>query len=168
MKSRFNILMLLGLLAGSACTGEQETDLQKPVIDLSFQGAFPQNCDTLYFGEEAIVRIRLTDDMELGASRALSISIHDNFNHHAHSTEVTTCPLDPVKEPVRPYTLITDFDLPAGQTEYETRLSLSLPAEDAAGPYEEGDYHFFIRISDQAGWSSQKGLSIKILHRSPL
>ena len=33
------------------------------------------------------------------------------------------------------------------------------------GLYDEGDYHFFISLTDKEGWSAQKGLSVKMLHR---
>lgn len=144
----------------ASCTNE-EIDNVKPVIDLSSQDAFPVNCDTLYFGESFELKILLTDNVELGS---YSIDIHNNFDHHSHSTEVSECELDPVKDPVNPFTFIEDYDIPEGLMEFETENLISIPAGNNDGLYDEGDYHFFISLTDKEGWSTQRGLSIKILH----
>jgi hypothetical protein len=145
----------------AACTREK-IDNEKPEIDLTVSGAFPQNCDTLWMGESFTFKVLFTDNVGLGS---FSIEIHENFDHHAHSTEVTGCELDPVKTPVNPLYFIRDFEIPTGLTEYETNLQISLPAGDNEGNFDEGDYHFFIRLTDKEGWSAQKGLSVKLFHR---
>jgi hypothetical protein len=145
----------------AACTRE-ETDDEKPEIDLTVSGAFPQNCDTLWLGESFTFKALFTDNSELGT---FSIEIHDNFDHHAHSTEVTECDQEPVKTPVNPLYFTNNFEIPPGLTEYETNLQISLPAGNNEGDFDEGDYHFFIRLTDKEGWSAQKGISIKMLHR---
>ena len=150
----------------SSCEKGEETDKEKPSINLDFAEAFPINCDTLYFGEAFNVIIKFTDNAELGSSKSYSIDIHNNFNHHSHSTEVTECNLDPIKDPINPYIFIQDYNIPSGLSEYETHLSLTIPSEDETGQaYDDGDYHFFISLTDKEGWSTQKGLSLKILHR---
>jgi hypothetical protein len=146
-----------------ATSCENDIDREKPVIDLSIQDAFPVNCDTLYFGEAFEIKALFSDNAELGS---YSIEIHHNFDHHAHSTEVTECDLDPVKNPVNPFLMIEEYAIPAGQMEYETDVSISVPASNGAGSFDEGDYHFFISLTDAEGWSTQKGLSIKILYRA--
>lgn len=155
-------LPLLLLLLTSACQKDKETDTQKPVIDLSFAEAFPINCDTLYFGQSFLLKLKLSDNVQLGS---YSIEIHNNFDHHSHSTEVTHCTLDPKKEAVNPYLLIGDYTIPEGLQEYETNLSVNIPAGNTSGLFDEGDYHFFISLTDHEGWSDQKGLSIKLLHQ---
>ena len=146
----------------TTCSKEEEPDKQKPTIDLSFTGAFPQNCDTLYFGESFTFRVFFSDNVELGS---FSIDIHHNFDHHSHSTEVNECPLDPKKDPVNPYVLIQDYSIPDRSIAYETNLSVTVPSGNDSGEFDEGDYHFFISLTDKEGWSAQKGLSIKILRR---
>lgn len=146
---------------------ENDIDREKPTIDLSVQDAFPVNCDILYFGESFVFKALFSDNAELGSNRAYSIDIHNNFDHHSHSTEVIECDLDPVKEPVNPWLYIESFDIPVGLDVFETDLSISIPSGDSEGNYDEGDYHFFISLTDKEGWSVQKGLSIKILHREP-
>lgn len=140
----------------------QTIDTEKPVIDLTAADAFPLSCDTLYFGESFQVHLLLSDNIELGS---YSIDIHNNFDHHSHSTEVTECNIDPVKTAVNPFTFIDDYDIDKGLKAYQTNLSITIPTGNATGLFDDGDYHFFISLTDKEGWSVQKGLSIKILHR---
>lgn len=145
-----------------SCEKDEDIDTEKPTIDIGFSGAFPTNCDTLYFGESFELKVQFRDYVELGS---YSISIHDNFDHHSHSTEVTECELDPIKEPVNPYTFINDYTIPDGLKVYETNLPVTIPASNSSGQYDDGDYHLFLSLTDKEGWSAQKGLSIKMLHR---
>ncbi len=147
----------------NSCTNNtNEIDEQKPNIDLTIQDAFPLNCDTLFFGETFNLKMIFTDNVELGS---FSIDIHNNFDHHSHSTEVTECSLDPIKIPVNPFLYINDFEIPLGSKEYQTNLEINIPPANSYGDFDEGDYHFFISLTDKSGWSTQKGLSIKILRR---
>jgi len=159
-KFLFSLFVLL-LLLGS-CSDNGETDQEKPTIDISFTDAFPTNCDTIYFGESFTLKVKFADNVELGA---YSIDIHNNFDHHSHSTEVTECNLGEVKQPVNPFIFIDDYTIPEGLKEYETDLSIAISLENASGLYDEGDYHFFMSLTDKEGWSAQMGLSIKMLHR---
>jgi len=155
-------LIFLALAFLSSCEKDEAIDLEKPVIDLSIPDAFPVNCDTLYFGESFEFNVLFSDNAELGS---FSIDIHNNFDHHSHSTEVTECDLDPMKEPVNPFLFIEDYAISEEVNELETNRPIFIPAGDDDGLYDEGDYHFFISLTDKEGWSDQIGLSIKILHR---
>jgi hypothetical protein len=150
------------LIFFNACEKDDKIDKEKPTIDLSIQDAFPVNCDTIYFGESFELKVLFSDNIALGS---YSIDIHHNFDHHSHSTEVTECNLDPIKEPVNPFLFIEDYDIPEGKADYETTESITIPSGDGNGLFDEGDYHFFISLTDSEGWSLQKGLSIKMLHR---
>ena len=168
MKTYNIIIPFFLLIIFNSCEKEDEIDNVKPVIDLSIQYAFPVNCDTLYFGESFKLKVLFKDNVELGEARAFSIDIHNNFNQHAHSTEVTECNLDPKKdddEYDNPFTFKNSHDIPKGKKEYETNLEISIPSGDSEGDFDEGDYHFFISLADKEGWSAQRGLSIKMLHR---
>ncbi|MCU4158333.1 DUF4625 domain-containing protein [Carboxylicivirga sp. A043] len=157
------LIPLLLLTIFVACSDDDsEVDKEKPTIDLSIDGAFPVNCETIYFGEEFELKMRFTDNVELGS---YSIDIHNNFDHHSHSTEVTECELDPVKTPINPFVFIDDYTIPEGSDEYVTSLRIFIPANNDEGDYDDGDYHFFISLTDKEGWSAQKGLSIKMRHR---
>ena len=140
------------------CGGE--IDDQKPVIDLSVEEAFPVNCDTIVLGQSFTFRMKFSDNAELGS---YSIEIHHNFDHHAHSTEVEQCPLDPVKEPVFPLYYLQDFTIPEGTGEFLATQEILLPLAGSDGDYDTGDYHFFVRLTDREGWSAQKGLSVKLI-----
>ncbi len=155
-------IIFLALAFLSSCEKEEAIDLEKPVIDLSIPGAFPVNCDTLYFGESFEFKVLFSDNAELGS---FSIDIHNNFDHHSHSTEVTECNLDPMKAPVNPFLFIEDYAIPEEVNKLETNRPIFIPAGDDDGLYDEGDYHFFISLTDKEGWSDQIGLSIKMLHR---
>jgi len=155
-------ILFLSLIVLYSCQ-KDEIDKEKPVIDLTIPDAFPVNCDTLYFGESFTLKMSFTDNTELGS---FSIDIHHNFDHHSHSTEVTECELDPVKTPVNPFLFIQDYDIiPYSLNEYVTDVTILIPSGDNEGMFDEGDYHFYISLTDAEGWSTQKGLSIKILQK---
>jgi hypothetical protein len=156
------IVPFILLMFVSSCENNGNVDREEPSIDLSIPDAFPVNCDTLYFGESFQLKWSFSDNTELGSYR---IDIHDNFDQHSHSTEVTECNLDTKKTPVNPYEFIEEFSIPAGLKEYETNLSFSIPSGNGKGSYDTGDYHFFVSLTDRTGWTAMKGLSIKILTR---
>jgi hypothetical protein len=159
-------LLVLILPLFISCGDDDEIDEEVPEIDLSIDGAFPTNCDTLYFGETFTMKVLFSDNVELGSCDAYSIDIHNNFDHHSHTTEVVECNLDDIKDAVNAYVSITSYDIPEGVSEYETDLEITLPSTDSDGnTYDTGDYHFFFSISDKEGWTTQKGLSLKILYR---
>ena len=159
VKAQYPLIMLVLFFA--ACD-PVDIDDTKPVIDLEADGAFPVSCDTLYLGETFTWTARFTDNVELGS---YSLEIHHNFDHHAHSTEMTTCELDPVKEPVNPFHTIMDFDIPEGKQEFKVNQEVALPSGNGSGAFDTGDYHFFISLTDREGWSTQKGFTVKILKK---
>lgn len=166
MKTKRIILLILPLLfLFNFCKKKEEIDKEKPTIDLTQQDAFPNNCDTLYFGETVYFKALFKDNQELGAKASFSIDIHNNFDHHSHSTEVTECNFDHKKQAINPFTHIQSYDIPEGLDRYNVNLAIKIPKSNTKGVLEEGDYHFFINLTDKQGWSAQKGLNIKILHR---
>ncbi len=144
-----------------ACSKE-ETDQQKPEINHNAQNAYPQNCDTLWLGETFTFESEFTDNLQLGS---FSIEIHEDFDHHEHSTETEECEQGPEKEPVNPFEYLQDFEIPEGLTHYDASVEITIPESDENGPLDEGDYHLFISLTDREGWSAQKGISIKIMSR---
>ncbi len=145
-----------------SCEKEKDIDTEKPNIDITFSEAFPQNCDTLYFGEAFELKAIFTDNMELGS---YSISVHHNFDQHSHSTEVKACNLDDKKEPVNPFVFIEEYKIPEGLNEYNPGLRISVPANNGNGSFDEGDYHFMIKLTDKVGWSALTGISLKMKYR---
>ncbi|MGE4434181.1 MAG: DUF4625 domain-containing protein [Bacteroidales bacterium] len=160
------LFLLTSLIAVlTSCDPDTDIDSEKPTIDLTYPETFPLNGDTLYFGSTATIKLRLQDNNQLGSTRSLSIDMHHNFDHHSHSTEVDESNLDTAKSPVNPYVFIQSYDLPPNLNSYDTEIQINLPKQNEAGLYDSGDYHFFISLTDAQGWSTQKGLSIKIVHR---
>ena len=155
----FALLIVVSFLT-NACT--DDTDTEKPAIDLTIAGAFPISCDTLYYDEPFTVKVLLTDNVELGA---YNIDIHNNFDQHAHSTEFEQCIFDDEKVAVNPYIFIQDYTIPAASSRYTTEVPMTLPASNGTDLYDEGDYHFQLRVTDIEGWSTLVGLNVKILHR---
>jgi len=158
-------VFILFLAFSISCETTDDIDKQKPEIDLSIDDAFPLNCDTLYFGESFTFKALFSDNLELGSVKAFSIDIHHNFDHHSHSTEVNECDPEPQKAPVNPFVFIQDYDIPSGLNSYETNLSIAIPAGNDNGLFDEGDYHFFISLTDKEGWSTQKGISVKLVKK---
>ena len=165
---KINILSIISitLFVFYACSTDADVDKLKPEIDISITGAFPVNCDTLYFDEPFTFKAKFTDNEELGS---YSVDIHNNFDHHSHSTEAEfeSCGnMDQDKDATSPFTFIEEYSIPEGSSEYTTDLSLTIPSADGDGiEYQEGDYHMYISLTDKQGWSAQKGLSIKIIRR---
>ncbi|MCG8308516.1 MAG: DUF4625 domain-containing protein [Cytophagales bacterium] len=154
------LLFLSGTLLFSC--EKEDIDQVKPDIDMSAMDAFPVACDTLYFGENFTLKAVFTDNVELGS---FNLDIHHNFDHHTHSTEVIECNLADKKEPLNPYILIQDFEIPEGSSSYEANLEISLPSVNGDGKYDEGDYHFHINLVDKNGWSTPYGVGVKMMYR---
>ncbi|MBR9775604.1 MAG: DUF4625 domain-containing protein [Cytophagales bacterium] len=155
-------LFAMVLIVSISCDSADETDTEKPVIDLSRTDAFPTSCATIYFDEPFNFKAYFSDNFALGS---YSIDIHNNFDHHSHSTEDDDCTLDDKKTATNPYVFINDYEIPENSSSYEANLTMTIPSSDASELFQEGDYHFYISLTDKEGWSTHKGLSIKILHK---
>lgn len=151
------LLLSANLLFFSSC-GDEDHDMEKPVIDMNTVSAFPQTCDIVYRGESFTFKALFSDNRELGN---YNIEIHNNFDHHSHSTDNVECELDEKKKPVKPFIYNKDFNIPSGSVSYAAENSIFVP-EDA----DTGDYHFMIRLTDKSGWQQLKAVSIKIRDRN--
>lgn len=149
----FGIPALLVLLL-SSCQDNDSIDTEHPVIDLTFNEAFPKQCDVLQKGESVIMKARFTDNVQLGA---FSLDVHQNFDHHSHSTEINDCVMEAVKTPVKPFLLIRNYTIPDGLREYIAEVEIQVP-----GDVDSGDYHFMILLTDREGWQTIRGISIKV------
>jgi hypothetical protein len=153
--SKIFILISFLTVAFSSCKKDDDTDQTPPTIDLSATDAFPTQCDTLYRGETFTFIATFTDNEGLGS---YSLDIHNNFDHHSHTTEWEECELWPVQTPVNPYLLIEGYEIPDSPQTFTTHLEITIPND-----VDQGDYHFMIRVVDVNGWQAMRGLSIKIL-----
>lgn len=154
---KFRIIIALGILSlALSCSKDAETaDTEYPVIDANFTEAFPQQCGVVQRGETFVFRARFNDNVALGS---FSIDVHNNFDHHSHSTEYGECTMEPEeKTPVKPFKYVESFEISNAPVTYEAEVEIEVP--DDVDP---GDYHFEIKVVDQTGWQTLRGLSIKI------
>ena len=147
-------MLLCALSACSSSDDETQKDMQQPVISDQGITANPIDCQQYHRGDIIPFHYVMTDDQELGN---YNIEIHNNFDHHTHSTSSVECPMDAKKEPVKPWVYNQDFQIPAGQRSYTARHDIAIPAD-----IDPGDYHFMIRLTDQAGWQQLHAVAIKI------
>ena len=132
-------------------------DEELPKIDMSGISAFPQNCTLVYRGESFMFQAVFTDNVELGS---YSIEMHNNFDHHAHSTSSQECEMGAVKTPVKPFLFIDEYQIPAGKTSYSSTIQINIPSD-----VDTGDYHFMVRLTDKSGWQTFEGISVKVADR---
>ncbi|CAM3752701.1 DUF4625 domain-containing protein [Sphingobacterium prati] len=150
-----SLLMLFFLTSVIACKKENERiDEEKPKIDLTAESAFPKQCSQIKRGESFNFQMHLSDNVALGS---YSIDVHNNFDHHSHSTEVEECTLDPIKRPVKPFSIVKTMDIPGQPKDYVAQLKIDVPLD-----IDPGNYHFMVQVTDQSGWSTQRGISIRI------
>ena len=128
-------------------------DQEKPKIE---DGTVPNpiDCQQYKKGETLPFHYTFTDNVELGN---FNIEIHNNFDHHTHSTSADDCPPEATMSPVTPWVYNQDQAIPAGLKSYEAKVDIPIPQDIAPG-----DYHFMIRLTDKAGWQELKAISIKI------
>lgn len=143
------------LCALEACSSPSGRDLTPPAILPDGERTSPLNCQEFRRGDVLPFAYTLTDNVELGA---FNVEIHNNFDHHTHSTEAGECRTDPVKQPVNAWVFNKDYPIPAGQTRYEASFPIPVPED-----IDPGTYHFMIRVTDASGWQEIKSLSIRIV-----
>jgi hypothetical protein len=156
MKKNHLIILFTSILL-LACD-DTEKDDQLPTINMSGDTAFPQNCVTVYRGESFTFNALFTDNVELGS---YSIEMHNNFDHHTHSTSSTECEMEAVKTPVNPLLFINEYEIPPGKTSYSANIEIEIPSN-----VDTGDYHFMVRLTDKSGWQTFVGISMKIANRN--
>lgn len=152
----FLLAFVLCLLAACSSSSDDNgtKDKEKPVISDKDIVASPTDCQVYKRGETIPVRYLFKDNMELGS---FNIEIHNNFDHHTHSTSAADCPLDEKKSAVNPWVYNESFDIPAGRKEYASTVDIKIPDN-----IDTGDYHFMLRLTDKVGWQELKAVSIKI------
>lgn len=155
---KINFFWLIALVVLFSACNETVKDEEVPVIDISAENAFPQNCATVYSGESFNVKVHFSDNVELGS---YSIEMHHNFDQHTHSTSAIECKLDPIKIAKIPFLYLSQHSIPEGLKSYETNLEITIPAG-----VDTGDYHFMIRLTDKSGWQTFKGISVKVSDRN--
>ena len=166
MKKNAILSLVLALALGFIACGEENNlkDMTKPVITDTGITCNPINCQVYHCGDTIPFRYVFEDETELGN---FNIEIHNNFDHHTHSTEAddhdheggecedTEDEGQDHHEPVKPWIYNQSFQIPAGLKSYTAKINIPIPAD-----CDEGDYHFMIRLTDRAGWQQIKGIAI--------
>lgn len=151
------LFYLVTLFLLFSCSKDEDRDMEKPVIEMSAGSAFPLTCDVVYRGESFTFEALFTDNKELGN---YNIEIHNNFDHHSHSTDDVECALDEKKKPVKPFIYNKDFSIPSGSVSFQAENSIQVPTD-----IDTGDYHFMVRVTDKSGWQQLKAVGIKVRDR---
>jgi len=157
MKMKKNILTFTLLCALCACSSSDDNgpkDMTYPEISQEGIVANPTDCQVYQRGGMIPFNYVFKDDTELGS---YNIEIHNNFDHHTHSTSSVECPMEEKKTPQNAWVYNKDFSIPAGQRTYTSRVDIPIP-----GDIDAGDYHFMIRLTDKAGWQQLHAVAIKI------
>ncbi len=156
-KQLVSLLLLSGIFFGGCDT--DSIDQERPVIDFTLEGSFPQACDTIYFNEGFELRAYFSDNEGLAS---FSLDVHHNFDHHSHSTEPVSCELDSTKEATNPFVYIQDYLLDSAEIQVSEQILFS---SDSSQRHDSGDYHFFLRLTDINGWTTYRGVPVKLLYR---
>ena len=152
-KTIFSSILLCALCA---CSSSDKTeDMVLPEIKADGAETCPVDCQQFKRGSVIAFHYQFSDNVELGS---YNIEVHNNFDHHTHSTSAAECEIDAEKAPVKPWVYNSDFDIPQGQQTYTAIINIDIPAD-----IDPGDYHFMVRLTDQAGWQQLKSMAIKIV-----
>ena len=152
-KTIFSAFLLCALCA---CSSSDKTeDMTQPEITADGEQTCPVDCQQFKRGSVIPFHYLLSDNVELGS---YNIEVHNNFDHHTHSTSAAECEIDAEKTPVNPWVYNSDFDIPQGLQTYTAIINIDIPAD-----IDPGDYHFMVRLTDQAGWQQLKSMAIKIV-----
>jgi hypothetical protein len=144
------LLFSILVFALFACGDEADKDMQKPVIEIHF----PQTCVALQRDASFTFTAHFSDNEELGS---YNIEIHNNFDHHSHSTDNAECEMDEKKTPVNAWVFNRDYVIPAGLQTFEANAQITVPDD-----IDVGDYHFMVRLVDKSGWQQLAAVSVKV------
>ena len=173
MKKYIYMSLTTALILGLWTCGDdnEPKDMTPPSITDTGITCNPINCQVYHPGDLIPFRYVFEDNAELGN---FNLEVHNNFDHHSHSTEGqdhnhngSECEEDEDHDhehgeeeehgEEHAWVYNRSFPIPSGLKSYTASIDIPIP-EDAA----HGDYHFMIRLTDQAGWQQIKSIAIKI------
>lgn len=156
MKTISRIVVLFLLLTFASCSSDdEEKDIEKPHITLSYADGFPQACTELRKGTTYIFRAMVSDNDALAS---FSIDIHHNFDHHTHDDQLAECEHAPIKNPVSPFIFMESYPIEGNLSSYEITAEITIPND-----VDTGDYHCQYSVIDRTGWQSRTSVDIKIV-----
>lgn len=150
-----SLFVLCALCACGSSEDDSSKDMTKPIISDMGITANPIDCQQYHRGTVIPVCYTFTDDVELGS---YNIEIHNNFDHHTHSTSAVECEEEHEKTPVKPWVFNQDYTIPSGLRTFTSRIDIKIPSD-----IDTGYYHFMIRLTDRAGWQELKSVAVKIV-----
>ena len=156
-KYLFSLTAAAALLGMVACSSNDDVvkDTELPTITDQGITANPVDCQVYNRGDVIPFRYRFTDNEELGN---YNLEIHNNFYHHTHGAQGNSCDRDSVKrDDKKAFYYNQYFSIPRGSKAYDASQEIQIPAT-----VEPGDYHFVIRLTDQAGHQQIRAMAIKI------
>jgi len=167
------LFILLGALCALGSCKKESKDMGYPEILVDSEKTCPLDCEVYQRGGVIHFYYTFKDDTELGA---FNIEIHNNFDHHTHSTSAVECDMDEKKEAKSAWVYNQDFSIPAGSRLYTAQVDIPIPqkvvveykdpvtqeVKDSLMDMQGGDYHFMIRLTDKAGWQQLHAVGIKI------
>ena len=153
-KTVISLSLLCALCACSSSDDAETKDMTYPVITDQGITANPIDCQVYNRGEVIPFNYVFTDDTELGS---YNIEVHNNFDHHTHSTSAVECEMEANKKPINAWIFNQDYTIPSGKRSFTARIDIPIPAD-----VDPGDYHFVVRVTDRAGWQQLKAMSVKI------
>ena len=71
-----------------------------PEISADGSDACPIDCQRFKRGSVIAFHYQFSDNVELGG---YNIEVHNNFDHHTHSTSAAECEIESEKKPVNPF-----------------------------------------------------------------
>lgn len=163
MKTIFKTKLLqLSLLFLTICVisckhNSPAKDTTPPVISDASEDTSPTDCQSFSKGSVMPFNYLFTDNIGLGN---FNIEVHNNFDHHTHSTSSVDCEEDEEhhhSDAATAWVFNQDYTIPEGLTSYTASFDIMVPDNVS-----EGSYHFMIRVTDQAGWQQIKSVDIKI------
>lgn len=154
------LLLILPIAVFAACD-KSDKDTTYPEISTQGIDACPLGCEEYHRGDVIPFNFLFTDDTELGS---YNIEIHNNFDHHTHSTSSIDCDEhedhddDEVHDVANAWVYNQDFAIPNDTRSYCARHDIEVPSNAAFGAY-----HFMIRVTDAAGWQQLHSVEIHVV-----
>ncbi len=154
MNKFLSVFVLIAMLICYGCVKESG-DGEGPRVTV----VSPLPCDTITFGEPFVFEMQIEGESKLGN---LSIDIHHNFGQHSHGGHVS-CEFDDKKDAQFPFFEEWLFALSEDKTSIEFKQEFLFDdANEDGNPFDTGDYHFHIYVTNQDGYLTFTTLDVKL------
>lgn len=149
---RFTLFLFL-LLALVQCKKDDAGNANFPdLLILS-----PANCDTVFTGDFLNFEAEFSGNSPLSA---WAIDLHHAFDQHIHQGSDLNCKMSAKKSTINPFIYMQLYDIQANTDSYHAVLQINIPES-----IDTGDYHVYVRVANEAGYQTNRNVTIKILHK---